>query len=184
MAEFDKFYKTLLRHEGGFVDHPNDPGGATNMGITIGTFRLHATSLLGIEPTIENLKRLTKEQAAIIYKSQYWDAIDGDNILSQAMAEQYFDFYVNAGGNAVRTMDRCLRGVAIGEKSPPGLARRHTKAMTVAINSAYKEGRIPSLYVDYRQQRIAYYEWIIRRNPALSVFERGWMRRAKSFKAY
>ncbi|MGH8083083.1 MAG: glycosyl hydrolase 108 family protein, partial [Lysobacter sp.] len=101
MADFDSYFPQLLRFEGGYVDDPADPGGATNMGITLGTFQAHAQSLLGIAPTLDNLRALTVPQAGVLYKTLYWDTIYGDALSTQELAELIFDFKVNAGAHAI-----------------------------------------------------------------------------------
>ena len=73
MASFDVFFPTLLKYEGGFVNDPSDPGGATNKGVTLGAFQNCAKRYLGIEPTLDNLKALSDAQAGKIYKPLYWD---------------------------------------------------------------------------------------------------------------
>ena len=82
----------ILKHEGGYVDHPNDPGGPTNKGITISTFQ----SYIKPNGTKEDLKKLTTEQATVVYKRQYWDAVMADSLpvgVDYAVA----DFAVNSG---------------------------------------------------------------------------------------
>ena len=111
MASFDLFLPILLRFEGGFVDDPTDPGGETNKGITMATFRHCSRDLLGIEPTSENLKALTDAQAAIIYRALYWDKISGDDIQLQELANIVCDFYVNAGTHATILLQRTLNGM-------------------------------------------------------------------------
>ena len=59
MASFDVFLPMLLNFEGGYVDDPNDPGGETNKGITMATFRQCSHELLGVDPTSDNLRALT-----------------------------------------------------------------------------------------------------------------------------
>ncbi|WP_431257280.1 glycosyl hydrolase 108 family protein [Roseateles chitinivorans] len=83
MADFNRFLPMLLRFEGGFVNDPADPGGATNKGITLQTLRGCGPQLLGIAPTLDNLLALTDAQAGIVYKRQYWDPLRGDDITSQ-----------------------------------------------------------------------------------------------------
>lgn len=82
----------ILVHEGGYVNHPSDPGGATNKGVTIATFRRY------IKPggTIEDLKALTTAQAVIVYKRQYWDAVSAD-LLPVGVDYAVVDFAVNSG---------------------------------------------------------------------------------------
>jgi lysozyme family protein len=86
VANFDVFLPLLLKFEGGFVNDPADPGGATNKGITLQTFRGCAQNLLGLEPTLDNLKSLTDAQAGAIYRDLYWNKTRGDDIDSQTLA--------------------------------------------------------------------------------------------------
>ena len=79
MASFDLFLPMLLRFEGGYVDDPTDPGGETNKGVTMATFQRCSHQLLGIDPTSQNLQSLTDAQAGIIYRSLYWEEINGDD---------------------------------------------------------------------------------------------------------
>jgi lysozyme family protein len=67
-STFDAVAPWLLAHEGGFVNHPKDPGGATNMGITIGTL----SAWRGNRVTVEAVRDLTKDEALRIYRRQYW----------------------------------------------------------------------------------------------------------------
>lgn len=84
--------RVVFKYEGGYVNHPKDPGGPTNKGITLETFHRY------IEPTgtIDDLKRLTDAQAAIVYKKQYWDKVQGD-ILPDGVDLAVFDLAVNSG---------------------------------------------------------------------------------------
>jgi len=175
MANFDAFFPTMLKHEGGFVNDPVDPGGATNKGITMGTFRSSAMQYLGIEPSLENLKALNDEQAAKIYKPLYWDKVHGDEIALQELANIVFDFQVNAGGNASKLLQRVLNELGT---SPPlavdGIIGRGTMA---ALNSMDQV----EVHRRYKQGRIDYYENLVARRPALGKFLRGWLKRVDSF---
>jgi lysozyme family protein len=96
---FDDIFTRLLGHEGGYVNHPADPGGETNWGISKRSY-----------PHI-NIKELTKEGAKEIYRKDFWDPIDGD-VLYDGVAFQLFDFAVNSGiQTALRYYQRAL-GVA------------------------------------------------------------------------
>lgn len=103
MAGFGTFIERVLAHEAGFVDHPSDPGGATNLGITERVAREH-----GYKGAMRNLPRAT---AVAIYRQSYWAKVKGD-ALPPALAFQVFDAAVNHGtGNAIRWLQRAL-GVA------------------------------------------------------------------------
>lgn len=88
----EKIIKEGLVYEGGFVNHRNDPGGATNRGITLSTFR----QTLKPKATVDDLKKLTIDQAVHIYKKNYWDKLSCDQLPSGVDAVTY-DFGINSG---------------------------------------------------------------------------------------
>lgn len=89
---FDKCLEIILQHEGGYVDHPEDPGGATNMGITKATYE----QWVGHKVDKETIKNLHPEVVASIYKQKYWDTVRGDELPS-GVDLSVFDWGVNAG---------------------------------------------------------------------------------------
>lgn len=118
---FDVAFERLIGHEGGYVDHPEDPGGETNWGITLRTAR--EAGYTG------SMRELTREQAREIYRSAYWgrarcDEFDG------AIAFQVFDAAVNHGiGNAIRFLQRAAGVADDGVMGPVTTAA--IKAMSV-----------------------------------------------------
>lgn len=94
---FARAVDRLLGHEGGYVNDPHDPGGETHWGISKRAY-----------PT-EDIKALTRERAMALYKTDFWDAVHGDD-LPYSLAFQVFDFAVNSG---VQTALRYLQA-AIG----------------------------------------------------------------------
>jgi lysozyme family protein len=175
MASFDVFFPTLLRHEGGFVNDPADPGGATNKGVTLGTFETCARKYLGIEPTLANLQALTDEQAAKIYKPLYWDEVHGDEIGSQELANIVFDFQVNAGGSASKLLQRVLND--LGAKPPLAVDGDIGAGTMTALNGMDQA----AVYRRYKQGRIDYYQDLVAKRPALGKFLNGWLKRVNSF---
>lgn len=89
---FDASLKFVLQFEGGFVNHPDDPGGATNLGVTIGTLSL----VLGRPATVAEVKALTPKTVAPIYRQRFWDAVSGDD-LPLGVDLAVFDFAVHSG---------------------------------------------------------------------------------------
>lgn len=170
MANFDQYLPQLLQFEGGYVDDPADPGGATNKGITLRTFQVHAQTLLGVAPTLANLQALSDQQAATLYRSLYWDPLQGDQIALQCLAEDLFDFYVNAGVHAVFLLQRLL-GAPVAVDGVFG-------ADTLAALQASDQR---SLYARYRQGRLDYYRQLAAQHPLLQRFLAGWLRRAQWF---
>jgi lysozyme family protein len=175
MASFDAFLPTLLRFEGGFVDDPDDPGGATNKGITMQTFSTCARQLLGVEPTLATLRALTDQQAGRIYKQLYWNKVRGDDIALQELATIVFDFYVNAGANATRLLQTAMN--AAGARP------------SIAVDGAIGPITIDALrtldqrevYRRYKQGRIEYYQDLAANHPSLTKFLKGWLNRVNAF---
>jgi len=175
MANFDAFFPTLLKFEGGYVNDPDDPGGATNKGITLKTFSTCANTLLGINATLDNLKALTDEQAGKIYKALYWDKVRGDDIALQELADIVFDFYVNAGANATRLLQNVMNAAGA--------------APAIGVDGIIGSGTIQALqrldqtavYRRYKQGRIAYYQDLAASRPAVAKFLNGWLNRVNSF---
>lgn len=89
---FERCMDIVARWEGGYVDHPRDPGGATNMGITINTLR----SWRGTPVTKEDVKNLTREEAHKIFFAWYWMPVRGDD-LPPGVDLVAFDAAVNSG---------------------------------------------------------------------------------------
>jgi len=101
---FDKALELVLKHEGGYVDHPQDPGGATNYGITKKVYETY----LGRSCTKDEVKEMPLEAVSEIYKRKYWDKIKGDD-LPNGLDWCVFDFAVNAGvSRAARTLQGFL----------------------------------------------------------------------------
>jgi lysozyme family protein len=173
MADFNKFLPILLQNEGGWVDNPRDPGGATNKGVTIGTLREYGPRLLGIPANIENLRALTDEQAGRIYKSQYWDSIYGDDIELQDLANIVCDFSVNAGFHATRLFIVVLNNAG-ADHNPNG-------RLTPKILDSLNNHEVPEIYMHYKAGRIAYYRNLVQEHPGLRIFLRGWLNRVNAF---
>jgi lysozyme family protein len=173
MAAFEAFLPTLLKLEGGFTDDTADPGGATNKGVTLKTFQTCAETLLGVAPTLQNLKELTDEQAGVIYKALYWDRINGDGISLQELANIVFDFFVNAGAHATKLLQKVLNemGASLVEDGVLG------QASMQALGGADQR----EVYRRYKQGRIEYYKTLVQEHPLLSKFLHGWLNRVNSF---
>ncbi|MCC4588116.1 N-acetylmuramidase [Xanthomonas sp. NCPPB 1067] len=173
MADFMQFFPTFLRFQGGFVDAPQDPGGATNMGISLATFSQTAQATLGVQPSLESLRALTVAQAATLYKTLYWDRLQGDAIQLQALADILFDFYTEAGSAAVKLLQSLL-----GEMGQQVPVDGRFSAQTLA---ALQQVDQTQLYMRYKQGRVDYYTRLATARPTLRPFLKGWLARVASF---
>lgn len=124
-VNFEAVMQHVFRHEGGYVDHPKDPGGATNMGITFATLQGWYNRPI----TKQDVKNLPKEIALEIYRARYWKLIRGAS-LPAGLDLVAMDGAVNSGPvRGAKWLQKGLgRGVAIDGKIGPltlHAARKH-----------------------------------------------------------
>jgi len=172
MASFNFVLPIILCFEGGYVDDPTDPGGETNKGVTMATFRQCSHGLLGVDPTSANLNTLSDAQAGIIYRTLYWDKMQGDAFQSQDLANLVCDFYVNSGTHAISLLQTVLNGIGANVIVDGTIGAASLQALASLPQD--------QVYEAYRQGRIDYYEQLGERFPQ---FLNGWLARAKSFPA-
>jgi|SRR6187549_3984628 len=167
MANFFTSLALVLKHEGGYVNHPSDPGGATNKGITYGLFKNYA-GLLGVPKNVDSLKALTDDQVRYIYQHEFWDKMKGSFFTDQQVANIVFDGFVNMGVRAIKLLQKEAGAWADGIIGNESMQ---------AINSA--NPRV--LFNGYKDARIKFYLDLIERKPELAVFKKGWLNRINSF---
>ncbi len=130
----------VLKAEGGFVNNPQDPGGATNQGITLATFR-HYTDL---NASVDDLKAVTPETVARIYRTGYWAAVKGDQ-LQAGVDLMLFDMAVNSGpAQSVKLLQRACMITEDGFLGPATLAA--SQAVPLAAVYAEQEAFYRSLH--------------------------------------
>lgn len=161
MANAKLLQPFILRWEGGFVNDPLDRGGATNKGITIGTFR----RFYGKEATVEQLKQITDDQWLRIFKEGYWDPWKADQIKNQSIANIVVDWAWASGPvTAIKQVQRILGVVDDGVVGPKTLA---------AINAADPQ----TLFAEIHAARLKFVENIVQKNPTQVRFLKGWKNR-------
>lgn len=173
----------IIAREGGYVNDPDDPGGATNFGVTIHTMRRLGLDLDGDgDVDAHDVKRITRQQARDIYVRDYFHK-PGIGALPEPLHATVFDMYVNAGGNAARILQRLLNEMGHGLTVDGAIGPRTIRATHAAIEAA------PDHLVDaYGIARRNYYYAIGDRRPASRKFARrrdggkgGWIKRAEEF---
>jgi lysozyme family protein len=159
---YDVSLARLLQHEGGYTNHPADPGGPTNFGITIYDYRKY------VKPgaTAADVRRMTVEEAKSIYRAKYWDAQRCDE-LPAGVDYAVFDYGVNSGiGRSKKVLQRVVGVTADGVLGPQtmrAVGRSDPKTVIVAICD----------------ERLRF----LKRLRSWPVFGRGWGRRAAQVKA-
>lgn len=118
----------LLKHEGGYVNHPNDPGGETNFGITIAVAR--ANGYTGA------MRAMPRDTAVAIYKKIYWDSLRGDQ-LPPAVAFQVFDAGVNHGVSRAAKWLQQVVGTPQDGKIGPGTLAAVAKKSDAQLTFAF-----------------------------------------------
>lgn len=173
----------IVNREGGYVNDPDDPGGATNFGVTIHTIRR-----LGIDldrdgsVTAQDVRLLTRAQAIEIFITYYFEK----PLIAQlqhALQASVFDMYVNAGGNAVKILQNLLGEMGYDVAVDGALGPQSLAAAVAAYRSA------PDHLVDaYGIARRNYYFRLADRRPASRKYARtrngekgGWIKRAEAF---
>lgn len=129
---FERSLTEVLKHEGGWADHPKDPGGATMKGVTIGTF----AQFKGRKVTKEELRNISDADLRAIYKRKYWDVVKGDD-LPVGLDFVTFDAAVNSGpARGARWLQTALGVPADGKIGPVTIAAARAANVPQSIDYA------------------------------------------------
>jgi lysozyme family protein len=149
---FNRCIAIVLQNEGGYINHPHDPGGETNMGIAKKFY-----------PNLD-IKNLTRNQVIEIYFKDYWSKMNLTGISDESLVLQLFDMGVNAGiRTAIKMIQRIVKTSTDGIIGPE----------TIGLINEF-EGDLADIY---RQERRKYYFAIARSKPDMQVFLAGWLNR-------
>lgn len=175
----------IVAREGGFVNDPDDPGGATNHGVTLNTLRR-----LGLDVTrntqidVADVRALTSTQAIDIYVEHYYRRT-GISALPDSVQPAVFDMYVNAGANAVKVLQRLLTSMGFACDADGQIGPLTIRAAQRAAAAA--PGHIADAYAISRRN---YYYMLADARPASRKYARrrdggkgGWITRAEEFMA-
>jgi lysozyme family protein len=155
-SNWEQCFALVLKNEGGYVDNPKDPGGATNLGCTKKVWE----EWVGHPVTKDDIKALKPNDVMPLYKAKYWDTIKGDD-LPIGVDYAVFDLAINSGpGKAAKTLQSALGVSADGSIGPA----------TIAAAKAADAGEIASKICE---ARLAFLQGL----PIWSTFGRGWQRR-------
>lgn len=166
MADINQLRDIVKKIEGGYVNHPNDRGGCTNMGITIATFRQQ----FGRNKTCRDLANMTPSQWNLIFHLHFWDKWKADSINNQSIANFLVDWSFHSGIWGIKLPQRILGVKDDGIVGPKTLA---------ALNNYPDQGE---LFERLWKRRKQYLDDIIKRKPSQKVFRDGWYNRIAQFK--
>lgn len=166
MADIKVLAPFILSFEGGFSNHPNDTGGATNKGVTIATWKAQGYDKDGDgDIDVTDLKLITDEDAVkVVMKPHYWDRWKADQIRSQSVANIVVDWVWGSGKHGITNVQKLL-GVKVD-----GIVGAKTLA---ALNA--RDPR--QLFAEIKKARVQFIEGICKRRPSQKVFKAGWLRR-------
>lgn len=165
MANIRLIVPHIKRWEGGYVCHPNDRGGCTNMGVTLATYR----SFYGVKKTCADLQGLTEREWIHIFRAGYWDALKADRIENDSLALLCVDWcYMSGTKNAITRIQ-----TAIGT-TPDGIVGSKTLAIL--------NGMPMECFAKIWNARYFHFKSIVERNPSQGVFLKGWLNRLNSIK--
>ena len=166
MSRFEVCLKEVLKHEGGYVDHPKDPGGMTNLGVTARTWG----DWVGHTPSEKEMRELTPEKVAPLYKRKYWDAIKGDDLPS-GLDYCVFDCAVNSGpGRAAKMLQE-----VVGVKPDGGIGPITMAAVRAACVTDTDTRVLINAFCD---KRLQFWQGL----TTFATFGKGWTRRGNEVK--
>lgn len=171
MADVNKLAHWILKWEGGFVNDPDDSGGATNKGVTIKTWKQVGYDKDGDgDIDVKDLKLLTVDDVIkVVLKPHYWDRWKADEIVSQSVANICVDWVWASGKPGITRVQKLLGVKQDGVVGPKTLA---------ALNS---RSPLP-LFGAIKQERIKFIDEICIKNPKNLKFKKGWLNRLNDLK--
>lgn len=182
MATFEDAIGLILQHEGGYVNNPNDPGSATNFGVSLRFLADHPE--VGDfdhdgDVDAEDIKNMTVEDAMNIYREFWWDKFRYGTINDQTIATKVFDFSVNMGSKRAHMLLQQALNAAFGLKlSVDGILGPATFGVINAIEDD-QEQKLLNAYCDAAW---GFYQRLVANKPSLAVFKKGWYNRAYSIR--
>lgn len=183
MKSVQDIAKEIVAREGGYVNDPDDPGGATKYGVTLGTLqRLGIDLTADGKITARDVQKLSREKAVEIYVEHYYTRPRLAE-LPAALQPTVFDMYVNSGANAVKILQRLLSKMGYGLADDGVLGPKTLAAAHAAAEAA------PDLIADaYGIERRNYYYALADQRPASRKYattrkgtKGGWILRAEEF---
>jgi len=168
MADISKLAPIIAKWEGGYVNDPTDKGGATNMGVTIATWRAVGYDKDGDgDIGVKDIKLLNKNDFKAVLR-QYWNKWNADKINNQSIANILVDWVWGSGKWGIVIPQRVLGVVADGAVGDKTIC---------AVNAQDQKMFFDKIYA----ARIKFLDDIVKNNPSQKKFIKGWKNRLKDF---
>lgn len=157
----------IRKWEGGFANHPADPGGATKWGVTLDTYR----SFYGSYKMVDDLKNMTEYEWNRIFMKGFWNKAIGEQIISQGVANMIVDWGWHSGmKTSIKAVQKILGCTQDGIMGPITMGFINRSNPTELYNKLY----------DARKK---FYENLVIKKPQMHVFLKGWMNRLNDLKS-
>lgn len=191
MADVNKIVPFILKWEGGFVNDPTDKGGATNMGVTIGTWKQVGYDKDGDgDIDVDDLKQLTKDDVVNrVLKPHYWDRWKADRINNQSIANILVDWVWASGANGVKNPQRILNVTPDGIVGEKTLSALNNYPDQKALFAKIFQSRVDFINSIGHHSVVAYEQKIGRKATEKELlkytqkrFLKGWMNRLNELK--
>jgi len=169
MADLKIFLPKILKWEGGFVNDPADPGGATNMGVTISTWRQVGYDKTGDGLiTAADIKLLTVTDVEMVLRLFYWNRWKADQIQNQSVAEILVDWVWASGLWGIIIPQHILEIIPVGHVGP----------LTISYLNNTDQAKF---HATVFQARLDFIDTICTKNSKLLRFREGWLNRLSAF---
>jgi lysozyme family protein len=174
--DIDEALKLIAGIEGGYSNHPQDPGGPTMKGVTLATYRAYCRRLGRAQPGIAELKAITDAEVEQIFRENYWQMIAGDH-LPAGIDFAAADFSFNSGATqAVKELQRTVTALGFDSEGADGTVGAHTLSALDQAMRALGEDRVINAYMDRR--------WSFMQGlKNFASFKNGWRTRIKQVRA-
>lgn len=187
MADFEPALAIVLEHEGGFSDHKNDPGGATNFGVSLRFLQSAGDIDADLDGYLDgdldkdgdidadDIRKMTRQEAGEVYEINFWSRYGYDLFDSQAVANIMLSLSVNVGpGRAHRLLQEAI------QTNKDGQAIKIDGIL--GPNTRREANRLPEswLTTELKHQAANFYRSLAATKPPLAMFLRGWLNRAYS----
>jgi len=172
MDAFNAALQFTLAYEGGYVNDPADPGGATNKGVTQATYTAYRRSK---GQGRRDVRFISREEVCAIYRERYWDACRC-SLMPAPLAAVVFDTAVNGGpGRGIQFLQEALGYLQVDNAWGPATEER--------LAEVIREGKAGKVALKIADRRFRWRYGIVATRPLSAKFLKGWLNRDRALKA-